>query len=444
MGLAERLRAERASRERSYVVGPAVVSPYEAVLGHDDSLFSPEKYGDYLVGSNAVYACAKLRADQLSSLQLKLWRGAGKDATEVTSGEARDLFRKVNPFWTFNRLINMTELSLGIWGEAFWVLDRGDRGGRPREIWWAKPTKMRPIPHPTDYLKGYLFFPEHGGEPIEFGTDEVLWLRYPNPIDEYSGLSPIAAARLAADVESASLKANRNMFAQGLSMGGAIMPPDGKELSPEQQTELERAVNRRFAGVDKAHKWGVFRHQFKLEKLGVTPKDAEFLGGLRWSLLSVGRAYGVPPELLGDDKRTYENFDAAMRYLWGFTLRPEALFFSSEINEQLLPAFRDVDTAAFDLSTVTALRADESGLWERVIRAFESGLIGEKAAHELLGIEYDAADRRKLNVAAFDMVQMDKTRKDAIPPPAATKAATSDDTDRGTENGHKKEPVRWG
>ena len=46
--------------------------------------------------------------------------------------------------------------------------------------------------------------------------------------------------------------------------------------------------------------------------MAMTPKDAEYLGSLKWNLEEICRAYGVPQDLVGG-QRTYENVDAAMK-----------------------------------------------------------------------------------------------------------------------------------
>jgi len=37
--------------------------------------------------------------------------------------------------------------------------------------------------------------PQYGGDPVRFEPHEVLWFRYPNPIDEFSALSPAGGGK---------------------------------------------------------------------------------------------------------------------------------------------------------------------------------------------------------------------------------------------------------
>ena len=364
---------------RAFVPGPGVVDPALMTFGTDPDVFSPEAYAEYLATSNGVYACAKLRATLLASLPLKHYRiGTDGARVEVTGGRLFELTQKVNKFWTFSRLIEMTELSLSVWGTCYWFLERGPNGrGVPSEIWWARPDKVRVVPHPTEYVSHFLYEPSNGGAPIRFERDEVIWMRYPNPIDEYSGLSPLAAARIAADVSSAAMKSNRNLFAQGIQMGGLVMPTGGTPLTEDQAKQLEESLTRRFRGVDKAHRWGVMRIETKFQPMSLSPKDAEFLGAMKTSLEDIARAYGVPQDLVGG-QRTYENVQAAMKILWQHTIVPEARFIATELTEQLLPMFSGVDGAdicEFDLSDVDVLKEDQMLAWTIAKEQLAAGVL---------------------------------------------------------------------
>jgi phage portal protein BeeE len=128
---------------KTFRLGPAVIEAADIAFGTDPETWSPEVYGNYIATSSAVYACTNLRARNLASLPLHFY----DDGEEVTDGPLIDLMKRVNPWWTPNRLWQMTVLALDLWGEAYWVLERGPDGkGEPREIWWARPDRMRLVP----------------------------------------------------------------------------------------------------------------------------------------------------------------------------------------------------------------------------------------------------------------------------------------------------------
>lgn len=379
-GLLDRINAKL----RGFPAGPAVVDAHEQRFGHDDDLYVPAEYGNYLVTSNEVFSAAMLRARLVSSVPLRTYRGSGRDKSELPTSPAAALLRHINPFWTWARLSRMDELAMCIWGETYWAVER-DNAGVPRELWWLKPSRVTPVPHPGNYLAGFLYRSVNGEE-IPFTPDQIIWQRYPNPLDEYSALSPISGARLAADTGSAMMTAHRNLHTQGLQIAGMVMPKqrDGMavQFSAAQAEELEDRLQKRFAGVDKAHRWAVLRYEAEVHPVSVTPKDAEFLGGLNLTLRQVANAYGIPAPLLNDlEHATLANLREFQRALWEHALVPDLGLRAQEIEEQLLPMFGkrtgapNPDHVEYDFSAVAALQESQTEAWDRERQAIQSGCI---------------------------------------------------------------------
>ncbi|HEY9414184.1 MAG TPA: phage portal protein [Pseudonocardia sp.] len=383
MGLYEDYQAARradplGSSALAWPVGKGELVTRFDRYGHDDSRFSPEEYGDYLATSNDIYSVVKRRARLLSGLQLKFYRGRGSDKTEVERHAAVDLWWRVNPFWTAERLARMDEMSMGVWGESYWAVER--HNGQPVEIWWLKPSRVFPVPDESNYLKGYAYH-SLSGEIIPFAPDEIVWFRYPNPIDEFSALSPLAAARLAADTSTAMMRSNSSLFQKGLQIAGLIVPPADKvTFSPEQAEELERQLEKRLAGADKAHKWAVLRYEAQFKQLQITPKDAEFTAGLGMTFQQVCRAYGMQSPLMNDlGHATLANAREFERIEWTGALKPDAEFKAAEIREQYLPLFRGYrgapDFCEYDFTQVSALQESASEAWAREAQMLDRGAI---------------------------------------------------------------------
>ena len=341
---------------KAFRLGPAVVEAADVAFGTDPEKWSPEVYGNYLATSSAVYACVNLRARNLAGLPLLLHR----DGQDVTEGPLFDLLKTVNPWWTPNRLWQMTVMALDLWGEAYWVLERGPDGeGVPSEIWWARPDKMRLVPDETNYLAGWIY--EWNNQRLAFKPSEVIWFRNPNPLDEFEGLSPIAATRLALDTGHAALRSNHNVFSNGVQLAGVVTPADKDSTWQRDQVEaLRDMLERRFRGVDKAHRLAVLGQAATFTPMSISPRDAQFIELMRWTRSDACMVYGVPPELIGDQEgATYNNVQQAHKGFWTDTLIPLSEMLAGELTEQLLPMFDgEADRASFDLTGVTALQAD--------------------------------------------------------------------------------------
>lgn len=348
--------------QRAFVGGVAV-DESAVHWGLDNSNYQPPEYRDYTAISNGVYACVNVRASNLAGLPLRIYTVDGNgDRNEVTKGPLIALLRKVNPYWTLARLLNMTEQSMGVWGECFWALD-GIRRGQPSEIWWLPADCVKVHPHKTEYISHFTYEPPGSGGRIRLERDDVVWFRYPNPANEYQGLSPLAAARIAADTASAAMHSNFNIFRNGMGAAGFITPDGDKQLTKDQVTDLAEMMDRRFRGVDKAHRMGVLSMPVSFKQVSMTPKDAEFLGALNWSLEDIARAYHVPIDKIGG-KRTYQNVEESELVFWNDCLVPEARMIASEITEQLLPKFGANLVAEFDFTDIAVLQEDEKAKWE--------------------------------------------------------------------------------
>ena len=377
-------------RRRAMPMGAIAVDPTDTSMGRDNNRYAPQSYGDYVASNTAVYACSNIRAKNLAKLGLRLYKRAPNgDRVEVTNGRLFDLLRAVNPHWTFRRLLRMTEMSLCAYGQAFWILETGVQGRTaaqtpPREIWWAHPSKMRVVPDAGTYIKGYLY--EDGGRTMAFDASDVIWLKYDNPQDEYSGLSPIASARLAIDTSYGAMRSNRAIFEGGMQMAGVLGPADKSQaLSREQAEALAQMLERRFRGADKAHRVAVMTQPVSFQSLTLTPKDAEFLGLMQWGLREVAMVYGVPPELIGDHEHaTYSNVEQAAKALWTDTLIPEASFIADELQEQLLPLFgNEADEIEFDYGDIDTLQEDRAALIDQVVKLVGVGVPLNRALQEL-------------------------------------------------------------
>jgi len=401
---------------RSFVLGPALVDKADTEWGLDSEEYAPRSYGAYVSTSNAIYSILNERSNLLAALPLTAFRFTGgtrsrvrgftrekqkqyrrdvlqklarvahqptrfqrtltkEGLEEITTGEIYDLLGYVNPFWTPQKLIKMTDMGLGLWGRSFWFLERGENSTMPpQEIWYAKSPDVKVVPHETEYIDKFIFDP-YWAEAQDFSIGETIWFNFPHPLNEFQPLSPIASARIYADHAGAAMFSNMNLHKQGLQLGGVVWPTNNKQWSNEVAKEIEEDLHRRFSGVSKAHRWGAFRHEIGMKESGVTPRDAEFLEGMNWDLESVARSFNWPLDLIGG-RRTYENVAAAMVAAYTFAVLPQASFIASELIEQLIPKYRlpDVDMLVFDASEVSVLQEAEAKQWERESSMIDKGV----------------------------------------------------------------------
>lgn len=350
-------------------IGSGIVDIADVTWGKDPAEFSPEEYAHYAALSSYVYAAVRIRATNLGQLPITLWKTRGGEDVEVTSGGPGSLWslmHTINPFWSTRRWIRMIEWSRCLQGAAFTYLNRGKSGrGTPTELWWIRPDRMRVVPHPDKYIAGYLHEGTNGGAPVPFLPGEVLWMPMDNPIDEFAGLSPIASVRLSIDSANDAMRSNRNIHRNGTRISGIVSPNNADTpFSKQQHAEVAALFGELYRGVEQAHKLAVVSHPIKVERLTMTPEDAQYIEQLRWTLGDVARAFGVPAEKLQDrEHSTYNNVKQADKSFWQDTLIPEADDISDYLTEFLVPLFPgECDKVRLDYSSVLAVQEDMTEL----------------------------------------------------------------------------------
>ena len=347
------------SRERASRVSGAQSDFWERELGVGQD-WMPPSYGEYYPRSSVVYSALKIRQEAVARVPLRVSRvDRGGERTEVgPSHPAQALLDFPNPFWTRGDLWRATETYLGLWGSAFWGLERDDLG-RVVELWPLRSDRMRVVPDPQSYVKGFVYV-GRGRQLISYLPEDVVWMRYFNPLDEYAGLSPMAPTRLSADVGMEALRASHSSLVNDSSPG--LLIETGETPTDDEVSEFYARWESRFKGPSKVRRPALLSAGMKATGLGFSPREMEYMQSLRWSLEDVGRAFGVPKPMLGDVERvTFSNFAVARRIFWEDTVVPQLSFYAEAVNQGLVSQFGDPSLRAeFDLSAVESLRENEN------------------------------------------------------------------------------------
>jgi HK97 family phage portal protein len=311
--------------------------------------------------STAVYSAIDLRSTTISSVPIKLIRNTAEGHEEVTQHPALDLLRYVNPFWTFQRLMQSIEMSMCVYGQAFLVLERDSRG-IPQEIWFARADLMEVVTHATEYIRGFRYSPA-AGQQLNLDKADVVWIRgVMDPKNEFRCLSPLEAARVSIESGLDAMVSNQAIFKNGLNPGGIVSPKDsGITLTRDQRQLIEEQLNLRMRGADKAHKLAVFSHPMDIQTPALSPADAQFIELMQWTTLDIARVFKVPPTKLMDfSQATYSNVEQADKALYTDCIIPESRRIAAEFTEQLLSVYGDDLELSFDFSRVPSLQEDQS------------------------------------------------------------------------------------
>ncbi|KKK90437.1 hypothetical protein LCGC14_2723000, partial [marine sediment metagenome] len=262
-------------------------------------------------------------------------------------------------------------------GEAWWIVARSTLGfGPPLELWPVRPDRMAPVPDPTEFLKGYVYF-SPDGEKVLLGVDDVVQLKMPNPLDPYRGLGPVQSILADLDSERYSAAWNRNFFLNGAEPGGIIEVD--RRLDDAEFGELSTRWKEQHQGVANAHRVAILE-QGKWVDRKMSQKDMQFIQLRKTSQDTIIQAFGFPRPLLGiTESVNRANAEAAELMYARWLLVPRLERIKDALNTRLLPLFgtstkgmefdfcspvptdRDQDTAEMTAKTDGAKSLVEAG-----------------------------------------------------------------------------------
>jgi len=278
------IRHKDEPEERSsdwYVAFKDLVTPVHsgAVVDQDSALSLP-----------AVYKCVDLNAATIAALPIDVYAKRGD--TRVSYAEPAWL-RDPNPFQTTAEFIAMTQVSLDLDGNAFW-LKAVDPMGRLVGLSVIAPTAVQP-----DVRDGQrVYFVSAQGGRQAYAATEIVHLRGLVMPGGLRGLSPIECAKQTIGIGLSAEQYGGQFFGSGATLSGIIETPG--QMTQEQAERLQVAFTKRHGGISKSHAIGVLSGGAAWKPLSVTPEEAQFLATRRYSAVEIANLYGVPPELVSD------------------------------------------------------------------------------------------------------------------------------------------------
>lgn len=251
-----------------------------------------------------VFGAVNAIARNISRIPFIIYRNPKKDfefsvfeSQIVRSGKIFDIFKRPNFLTTWRQHIMGTSIFLELYGESFWILDRNNVSEIPEGMWLVNPTRFEPIWNDKKTkLIGWKY--RNKGIEIDFGLDEIIFFKYPNPYDDLRGLAPLSPASLGVSQDYYASEFNKNFFEEGAAVSGIIQVED--ELSPEAYTRLLAAFEERHKGYRKAHRVVLIEGGGKFTPVTPSYRDFEFTNLRRLNKEEIFTAFGVNPVILGD------------------------------------------------------------------------------------------------------------------------------------------------
>jgi HK97 family phage portal protein len=294
-------------RQTNQVPVPIVATA--ARYGFLDSTGSSTDGGDKeaqagaMTGNGTLFAIVGGISFDVSAVEWKLYRkaasGKKEDRTEVASGmhPSQELFDQPNDFMTGQEFFEVVQQHMELTGEGWPIIDF--KMGMPFELWPIYPHRMVPVPHPTDFLSGYLYL-SPDGQKIPLGLSEVAPLRQPHPLNLFRGLSAVQAINSDLSASRAASAWNDRFFRNSAIPGGIIEQDiEASGLSDDEFERFTRRWREAHQGVANAHRVAVLEQGMKWVANSYSIKDLQLVELRGASRDTVREAYRYPISKLG-------------------------------------------------------------------------------------------------------------------------------------------------
>lgn len=309
-----------------------------------------------------------------------------------------DLFRRPNPYQVGNQLFQLTHLWMAVRGECFWVLtdEAGNPPGvtaLPERIWVISPDCFKPL-----YSKGQRgelvgwelrppsWMPNAESRKVTLDVNDVVVHRIPDPNNPHRGLSRIAAAASAIDLDF-SIRSNSRSLMENRAIPRGVLEYQ-ESLSKEEEDEILQRWQEEH-GAKNNGRTALLSGGLRYQTVAFSPEDLLLIDQLGWNRDEVLAVMATPRAVLGvTDGVNYAAALTQIRVCWDNAVLPMLAAEEAALDSTLFFEYPDNTFGAFDLGRIDALRV---GLLEKIDAAKEFSSealhMPPRVAFEVVGLD---------------------------------------------------------
>lgn len=262
-----------------------------------------------------VRPCVSVLAYNAANVELELvLPGATEADDEVIPDSALlDLLGQPNPDQSGFALFEATHTDLELVGNCWWALEGLDGAGRPAELYRLFPPGVQVLPSRERRVGGYRY--TVNGRSIDYAPDEMLHIRYPNPLDDHYGMGTIEAFEHRADSARSMSEHEAGFWQNGGKITG-ILSTD-QDVDSSKWKRILQDVRGFFRGA--GFSTLILENGFKYQSVSASPARLGLLEMSKASRDEILAAFGVPPTKVGILENANYKAQSADAYFWCFT-----------------------------------------------------------------------------------------------------------------------------
>lgn len=311
---------------------------------------------------SAVYACVRLLSETIAALPLMLYKREGDGKKPATDHPLYPLLHdQPNNYMTAYDFRECQVAHLNLRGNAYSI--KQTKGRDVKTLIPLSPDRMNVTR--SGGMVAYEYTHEDGHTET-FSADRIWHLKnmpisslFNNQAPEgLTGVSPIAAVSEAIGLSIAADQYGGRYFANNATVGLNLQYP-GK-LSDNAKTFLKESLEK-YAQMENKFKSIVTEEGGKIEQLGISNKDSQFLEARQFQIEEICRIFRVYPILIGHptNTMTYASSEQLFLAFGKFTILPICKRIEQSANQALLSE-EDRKTYFFEHNMDGLLRADTS------------------------------------------------------------------------------------
>lgn len=382
-------------------------------------------------------------ANNIAPLPLRVARGPLTD-TEYPAGHiVNPLLDNPNPEMSPEDLWRQWVVDQMLGGEFGLESVRNVTGSRALELWPRQPQTFTIRPESTRYRRVAFYRVDDGaGNPYNLTPDEFIHFKFYNPLQPFRGLSPVSAIRLSIVIDQLAQAWTRLFFKNSARPDFAVIAPEGITSTEKKEilAQLSEDHNLQHAHEPIVLEQGVT----DIKTFSYPPKDTEWLAQREMNRDEVAAIVGVPDEIMGYGRDTYENFDTAERVLWTLTIVPLCGLRDGTLTRYLrrIKMLAPNERIETDLTNVSQLQEDKSGKITQMSLLFNMG-VPVNQANDYVNAGLPAVPGGDTGYLPFSLVPVGTSL--SIREPAEVPAETEEEpTTEPAKSMRNKGVLEWG
>lgn len=280
---------------------------------------------------SAVFNAITLYSGTIGSLPLHLMRPDGRDKKQATEESLYHVMHtQWNPFMSAMSGRECMMAHILTWGNGYAEIVRNGYGDI-QQLWPIAPNRVK-----IEMVEGELIYiiriPD--GSEVKLLREKVLHIPGLG-FDGFQGYSIIAMARKSIGLGMAMETFGSNFFGQGTHPGVIVSHPG--QLSADSHKNLKKSLTESYSGLGKSHRLMLLEDAMKIEKIGISPEDSQFLESRQFQITDIARWFNLPVHKLKEmTKSSFNNIESEQASFITDSILPWLIGFEQDYSIQLL------------------------------------------------------------------------------------------------------------